>query len=338
MKILVIGGTGYIGPPIIDCLLAGGHEVAVFHRGITNKAFPSSVREFIGDRDQLPGYRREFGAFAPEVVIDVTPYVEKDAILVIETFTGLAKRVIAISSQDVYRNFGLLWKNEDSEPNMLPIDEGGALRSTLYPYRSQAEDENDFRFNYEKILLERLFINNSELPATILRLPAVYGVGDRKHRLYEYLKRMDDGRRFILLENSVATWRWTRGYIENIAAAAALACTDERAANKIYNLGEPDALTERDWASAVAEAAGWDGEIISMPAAMLPEQLKPKISFDHDLVVDTSRLRIELGFKENISRDSALKKTVEWERANPPLRITLEDFDYAAEDAALKAL
>ena len=44
-------------------------------------------------------------------------------------------------------------------------------------------------------------LSDPELPGTVLRLPAVYGPEDRQHRTFEYLKRMDDGRRAILVEN-----------------------------------------------------------------------------------------------------------------------------------------
>lgn len=33
MRILLVGGTRFLGPPVIRLLLAAGHEVAVFHRG-----------------------------------------------------------------------------------------------------------------------------------------------------------------------------------------------------------------------------------------------------------------------------------------------------------------
>ena len=63
------------------------------------------------------------------------------------------------------------------------------------------------------------------LPGTVLRLPTVYGPGDYQHRLFEYLKRMDDGRPAIPLGEGVASWRWTHGYVEDVALAVVLAVT-----------------------------------------------------------------------------------------------------------------
>ena len=44
MKVLVIGGTNFIGPPLVRRLVALGHEVAVFHRGRTQADLPARRR------------------------------------------------------------------------------------------------------------------------------------------------------------------------------------------------------------------------------------------------------------------------------------------------------
>jgi hypothetical protein len=53
------------------------------------------------------------------------------------------------------------------------------------------------------------------------------------------------------------------------------------------------------------------------------------------LVAETSRIRSEFGYEEKISCEEALRRAVEWERANPPLEIDAKRFAYAAEDLAL---
>lgn len=338
MKILTICGTGFIGAPVTKQLIDARHDVAVFHRGETNTDLPRTVRQILGNRQRLSDFVTEFKQFAPQAVLDMTPYIEEDAVAVMQTFRGIAERVIAISSQDVYRTYGILWRRENTEPNVTPIDEDAALRSVLYPYRPLANRTDDFKYNYDKIPVERVFMSDAKLPATILRLPAVYGVGDKKHRWFEYVKRMDDGRGFILLESDNAKWRWTRGYIENIVDAIVLAVTDERATNRIYNVGEPDTLTEFEWAQSIGRIVGWNGRIVTAPNELLPEHLKSITSFEHDLIIDTSRIRQELGYVEKVSRNEALSKTIAWENTNPPQEIDPKQFDYAAEDAAFEAL
>ncbi|NIM98090.1 MAG: NAD-dependent dehydratase, partial [candidate division Zixibacteria bacterium] len=86
--------------------------------------------------------------------------------------------------------------------------------------------------------------------------------GDSQHRLFQYLKRMDDNRPAILLEQGMANWRWTKGYVENVAAAIVPAVVEERATGRIYNVGEQDALSEEEWVRAIGAAAGWKGKVV----------------------------------------------------------------------------
>jgi nucleoside-diphosphate-sugar epimerase len=235
----------------------------------------------------------------------------------------------------VYRAYGCLLGLEEGPPATAPFDEDSPLRTALYPYRDGCKEPSDLAFNYEKILVEHAVMSDAQLPGTILRLPAVYGPGDHSHRMSEYLKRVDDGRRVILFGQAHAQWRWTRGYVENVADAIALVVADDRAAGRIYNVGEPVALGEAEWARAIGKAAGWQGEVVVMPDEELPAHLRAPYHYEHHLECDTSRIRAELEYAERIAQSDAIAATVAWERANPPDRIDAERFDYAAEDAAL---
>jgi nucleoside-diphosphate-sugar epimerase len=177
-----------------------------------------------------------------------------------------------------------------------------------------------------------------DLPGTVLRLPAVYGPGDYQHRLFEYVRRMDDGRPAILLGEGMASWRWTHGYVEDVASAIVLAVTDERAAGRVYNVGEADPLSWAEWVREIGRAAGWDGEVVAVPGDRLPEHLDWGLDTEQHWVADTTRIRQELGYREEIPREEALRRTVEWERAHPPRNADPVSFDYAAEDAALAGM
>jgi nucleoside-diphosphate-sugar epimerase len=140
------------------------------------------------------------------------------------------------------------------------------------------------------------------------------------------------------LSDQMARWRWTRGYVENIAAAIALAVTDPRASGRVYNLGEASALSTVDWVRAIAETAGWYGQIITAPDYQLPEEMKSRAGMDQKLVTDTSRFRTELGYEPPVSHEEGLIRTVAWERAHPPDPIDSAQFDYATEDVIITRL
>ena len=341
MKILIMGGTGFVGPRVVELLVEEGHGVAVFHRGRTVADLPVGVEHILGDRERLGDSTDEFRRFSPEVVVDVAPMLEEHARAVMETFGGLAVRVVAVSSGDVYRAYGRLTGLEPGPPDPVPLTEDAPLRERLYPYRAEepraADDPLRWADEYEKILVERAVMGDPGLPGTVLRFPAVYGPGDGQRRLFPYLKRMDDGRPAILLGEGMARWRWTRWHVENVAAAVALAATDERAAGRVYNVGEAEALTEAGWVGAIGGAAGWDGEVVSVPEDRLPGHLSMGLDTSQHLFTDTSRIREELGYEEPVPREEALRRSIRWERENPPERVDPATFDYAAEDAALRS-
>ena len=340
MRVLVIGGTRFIGLAAVRSLHEMGHEVTVFHRGETMADLPEEVREMKGDRHHFADFVGEFQHLAPDVVVDMLAMTEQDARDTMHTFKGIAHRVVAISSQDVYQAFGRVNRKEGGAPDPLPITEDSPLRQNLYPYRAETPREPDdprkWTDDYDKILVERVILGDPKLYGTILRLPAVYGPSDYQHRLFEYVKRMDDHRPAILFEEHLAHWRWTHGYVENVAAAIALAASSERAAGCIYNVGAPETPTFAGWVSQIGKEAGWSGNVVVVPRGTLPEHLTDNdINTEQDIVADTSRIRRELGYAEPVPLDEALRRSIRWEREHPPAEIDPKQFDYAAEDAVL---
>jgi len=336
MKILAIGATGFIGPPVVHRLDGQGHEVAVFHRGETEADLPGSTRHIHGDRNNLSEFRDAFEQFAPEVVVDVVPYTEAQIRQTVEVFTAVADRLVVVSSSDVYRNYDG-WRGESKHPpDSVPLREDAPLREKHYPYRGYEELDFEYADDYDKILVEKAARNSSALPSTILRLPAVYGPENEQHRLRAQLQRMVDERPFILLDETQAQWRWTHGYVDNVAAAIALAATDEQAAGWVYNVGERETPTEAQRVQKLAEIVGWTGEVIDLPHEELPDHLQAPFNWKYELATDTSRIRDELSYSEPTSWEEALEQTVAWEEMN--VSGTTEDgqFDYAAEDEAVE--
>ena len=226
MNILVIGGTKFIGPPVIRHLINMGHEVTVFHRGKTQAELPDCVHHLLGDRRYLNNFKSRFEQLAPEVVLDMFAYTQDDAQTLMKTFKGIVKRVVAVSSMDVYRAYGIILGKEPGkelgkESGLIPVPltEDSPLRSSLYPFREMSSRPLNAPVGYEKILVERVVMSDPEIAGTIIRLPMVYGVNDPLHRLFPYLKRMDEQRHVIVLEESLANWRGSYGYVENVAFA-----------------------------------------------------------------------------------------------------------------------
>jgi len=333
MRILVLGGTRFIGPAAVRQLSAAGHEVAVFHRGQSHASLPEAVIHVQGDRHAIAEHRDALRRFAPEVVLDMIALTEADGRQLIAAFDGMAQRVVVVSSCDVYRAYDRLRGRSPGSPDPAPLTEDAPLREQHYPYREADTPVEHPFYNYDKILVERAVLSAPDtFPGTVIRLPMVYGPGDYQHRLYPYLRRMDEGRPFILLAEEQARHRLPRGYVEDVGRAIALCVMDERAAGKIYHVAE-EGETEAEWVRRLAAATGWTGEIVTRPNAELPEPLRQPYDFSQDWSLDTTRIRTDLGYAETTAPDEAIRRTVEWERANPPTQIDPAMFDYAAEDS-----
>jgi nucleoside-diphosphate-sugar epimerase len=324
MRVLVLGGTVFVGPPVVRELVARGHDVTVLHRGEHEGELPSDVEHVHGDFARFDRVLPELRRWEPDVVLDMCAFRAEDGDRVLR-FAGVARRAIVVSSADVYRAFGRLHRTEPGPPDPVPLSEDAPLREKL----------TDAGRDYDKVGVERRLRSQIDLPVTILRLPGVHGPGDYLHRLYPYVKRMDDARPVILLDEKLARWRWIRGYVENVAHAIALATTDDRAEGQTYNVAD-ESFTEREWVEEVARAHGWRGEIRIAPGRLLPDYLRCTFDARQHVVLDTTRIRRELGYREVVSVAEGLARTIAWERTEPPVTsyAWADDFDYPAEDEA----
>ena len=321
-RVLIIGGTRFMGPHLVRLLCEQGHSVAVFNRGISSAALPPGVMRIHGDRNQLKRHAVDLLEFRPAIVVDMMCITERHALEVLEVFAGRSQRVVLASSCDVYKAYGVAIGIEPEADGLanVPLTECSPLRSKLYPYRldqPRADDDPAKVYDdYDKIPCERALLNHPTIAGTVLRLPMVFGPNDYQHRLYGYLKKMDAGAAEIKLHPALHAWRDCRGYAVDMAHALALCAEDERAVGRVFHVGEPVNYSEGEWAALVGQAAGWQGRIVAGESADAPEGLNPM----QHLSIDSSAIRTELGYKELTTIEEALAATVAWERANPPAK------------------
>ncbi len=103
MRILVIGGTQFIGLAVVRRLVEEGHEVTVFHRGETEPPELPAVAHIHGDLDRLSDLAATWRRLVPDAVIHMRLMSEAQAHEAVRAFRGAAGRLVAISSMDVYR-------------------------------------------------------------------------------------------------------------------------------------------------------------------------------------------------------------------------------------------
>jgi nucleoside-diphosphate-sugar epimerase len=291
MRVLVIGGTGFIGAHVVGQLAEHRHTVAVFNRGLTRAVLPVGVQRFIDSQSRAPieHFPTEVLQFEPDVVILTVTMGAADARAAVIAFTGRTGRIVLLSSGDVYLAYG---RFSGIEPG--PIEEGALseeapLRSVLFPYRIKASSPQALEYWYEKILAERAVLSSSNLPGTVLRLPKVYGPGGNADlaTVYRYRHYPD--------------WRWTHGFVENVAAAIVLAATHPAGNARLYNVGEL-------YTPTVAERLS---RLPPLPSSELQPDSTSTFNFSQDIAYDTRRIRAELGYHEIVSEEEAVRRTLQ---------------------------
>src|ERR687897_836902 len=175
MRVMVLGGTRFIGAAIVEELHAHGHELLIVHRGDHEPADLPEVDHLHAQRQDLPHLRGPVGEFDPEAVVDNCAYSAADAETALAAI-GDDVRLLVVSSMDVYRAFGAVLAGTETDP--LPIDETAPVRPERYPYRGRPHPSADTD-TYEKLDVEAAYLARE---ATVCRLPMVYGERDHQRR------------------------------------------------------------------------------------------------------------------------------------------------------------
>jgi len=120
LRFLILGGTAFLGPAIVENALARGHEVTLFNRGKTNTRLFPDLEKLVGDRD---GDLEALKGRDWDVVIDTSAYYPK----VVADSAGLLKdhagQYIFISSISVYADFSQRGLNEESPVGVITPEE-----------------------------------------------------------------------------------------------------------------------------------------------------------------------------------------------------------------------
>jgi len=322
VRIVVLGGTRFIGRAIVEELFRAGHDILVVHRGNLEPDDMPSVSHLHCDRSELTAHRQELAAFEPEAAIDCRALSRADAETALAALPA-GIRLVAISSMDVYRAFGAAIEGQETDP--VPLDEESSVRSERYPYRGKSPD----RYDYDKLDVEDVYLPRG---ATSLRLPMVYGPRDYQLREEFILRRVRAGRPRIPF--GAGTWLACRGYVGDIARGARLALESASTAGLALNLCEDRTYSMTMWSRMILEAAGSGAELVRVADEVLPEDLKQTGTVSQHIAATARRARALLGWTTSDPVET-LGATVSWHLAHPPSN---PDSDFSADDRALGTL
>jgi 2'-hydroxyisoflavone reductase len=175
-RVLILGGTGFIGPHFVAALTARGHSVSVFNRGRDPAKVPAGVVQLIGDRN---GQLESLKGHDWDVVIDNSGYTPRQVRLTAELLQGHIRHYIFISSISAYADFAV-----------AGIDENYKLAKLADP---TVEDIGGGNYGGLKALCEGVVEQIYPGHATIIRPTFIAGPGDPTDRFTYWPVRVARG-------------------------------------------------------------------------------------------------------------------------------------------------
>ncbi len=176
LRVLILGGTGFIGPHFVEALSARGHTLTLFNRGKRNAALFPKIETLIGDRNGELDALRD-GNW--DVVIDNSGYVPRHVRLSAELLKERAERYIFVSSISAYANLTKPGIDEDYPTATLPDP--------------SVEQVNGETYGGLKALCEKAVEQAFGARATILRPTYIVGPGDHTDRFTYWPVRVARG-------------------------------------------------------------------------------------------------------------------------------------------------
>lgn len=322
MRILVIGGTQFIGRRVVELLVGRGDEVLLVHRGTTETEQTLGTHLHV-DRANFASVAGEVRAFRPDAVVDAIAMTAADVDAVLPHLPEVP--IVLLSSIDVSLAYEVLLARGPARVP-VPYDEEAPLRENRYPYRS-ASQPGEQGYDYDKLDVEPPYLARG---AAVLRLGMVYGARDPQRREEFVLRRVRAGRRRIPV--GPATLLLPRLYIDD-AASSVLAALDrfDRAGGQVFHVTERVTYPVGAWMRRILAVRGHEAELVRVPDDLLPADLGLTAGIEQHLLASSAKLTGLLGWRPT-DLDEAIERSVRWHLENPPDE---PDDDFSTDEEAL---
>ena len=174
MKVLVLGGTRFIGKRLVHLLADQGHDVTVGSRGRALVSFPNSVQRLKLDRSSKDSMANALQNSHWDIVYDQLCFSADDASGAVEILAGKTGRYVLCSSAAVYTN---------------PLDASeDAFDPSVYPVRSVERSSSSYAEG--KRQAEAVILQDARFPSVAVRFPIILGPDDYTKRLLVQVQRV----------------------------------------------------------------------------------------------------------------------------------------------------
>ena len=294
MKILVMGGTRFVGRPLVARLQAQGHALTLFTRG--KNPVPAGVEHLCGDRSSDEGLSALQGR-SFDVIVDSSGRKQEDSSRVVDITGAPSHRFVYVSSAGVY-----------ADSDQWPLDESSPT-DPQSRHAGKADTE--------------AWLRREGIAFTSFRPTYIYGPSNYNPVERWFFDRIVHNRPIPLPgDGSTIT---QLGHVEDLAEAMARCIEVDAAANRIYNCSGKQGITFRGLIRSAAVACGRDPDGLDL-RSFNPSELDPKarkafpLRLNHFLT-DITRVERELawqpsfdlakGLADSYTNDYALNPTAE---------------------------
>lgn len=333
-RALVVGGTGPSGPYLLHGLLERGFDVTMFHTGRHEPEDLPDVAHLHGNPYDADSIAQTLGDARWDVVVATYGRVRHIAAHV----AGKTDQFVSVSGTPIYKGFvspGVLDPpglavHVDEDFELVPPD--GIPGETYGSAAIRRTEDAVFRLGEE-----------GAFGATTFRYPSIYGPRNPHSWEWSAVRRVLDGRRFIVLPDGGLSIH-SRLSAWNAAHSILLAVDSPSvAAGEAFNCADDDQFSLVQWCTMAASAAGGSLDVVGAPGE-LPSPGWAAMVFHYTssrhVVIDTTKIRTLLGYIDAKPAREGLVETVAWQighQDQPEWWSVLDPFDYDAEDAWLAA-
>lgn len=302
MRVLVLGGSGFVGRWLTRALLEHGFEPTVF--ALQPGEIDSRVSYVEGSRGNPEDLRR-LARGDYDGVVDLIAYREQDTRGMVELWRGRVGRFVHLSTVSVYAAAHAAEVTEENAVRWDSADEGyGARKAACERVLEEAHRREDF-------------------PSVILRSPPIMGPRDPISREAFFLKRLLQGRPVLVPGDPCA--HVVLVYVEDLVRAIINALSAAGAAGRAYHLAQRERVTLRQHVEEIARLSGTRPRIEPTTAevyatAGLNPFAFPYAPLEHSAWIDASLAARELGFRPT-PYERALEKTIRWLLEHDPLSL-----------------
>ena len=299
MKVLVIGGTRFVGLRLVRLLASEGHDITLLNRGKTQAQLPQRVKRLYADRRDPSAVKSVLETESFEAVFDMTGYQLVNLEPVVEILNGKVDQYVFQSTCGVYANSEILPIMEDF-PYLTPV-------SGISGFAAYEQDKAECERFLLKTHRERGF------PVTIFRCPVIYGPENwMDEREGSYFARLLQRRKILIPGNGSTISHFT--HVDDLARAYLSVVGKKQTLGQAYHIAGAEAITINGYIDTIAQIVGTKAQKVYLEPQEVRRLNRPifPFSWERNSLFGIQKAKDHFGFWPKYDLKSGLENTYRW--------------------------